>query len=78
MTKTFINNLSLYNFEKFRYYIKRVLSLSEILLTKKNKKDLRKTTDIKKSIDSYRFEKESLFIYLKVGQGSDIPALMSG
>ena len=65
----------LYKFEKFRYDIERVLSSSEILLTKKNKKGLEKTTDIKKSIGSYRFEEESLFIYLKTGQGSDVPAL---
>ena len=66
---------SLYNFEKFRYDVEKVLSMSEILMTKKNKKGLEKTTDIKKSIGSYRFEDESLFIYLKTGQGSDIPAL---
>lgn len=65
----------LYNFDKMRYDVKRVLSLSEILLTKKNKKGLEKTTDIKKSIGSYRFDEESLFIYLKTGQGSEVPAL---
>lgn len=65
----------LYNFEKIRYDMERVLSSSEILLTKKNKKGLEKTTDIKKSIGSYRFEGENLFIYLKTGQGSDVPAL---
>ena len=57
------------------YDIERVLSLPEILMTKKNKKGLEKTTDIKKSIGSYRFENESLFIHLKTGQGSDIAAL---
>jgi radical SAM-linked protein len=66
---------SLYNFEKFRYDVERVLSSAEILFTKKNKKGLEKTTDIKKSIGSYRFEKGSLFIHLKTGQGSEIPAL---
>ena len=65
----------LYNFENFRYDVEKVLSSSEILLTKKNKKGLEKTTDIKKSIGSHRFEEESLFIYLKTGQGSEIPAL---
>ena len=69
------NDKSLYNFEKFRYDVERVLSSSEILFTKKNKKGLEKTTDIKKSIGSHRFEEESLFIYLKTGQGSEIPAL---
>lgn len=66
---------SLYNFEKFRYDVEKVLSSSEIFITKKNKKGLEKTTDIKKSIGSHRFENESLFIYLKTGQGSEIPAL---
>ena len=51
------------------------MSSSEILITKKNKKGLEKTTDIKKSIGSYRFDEEGLFIYLKTGHGSDIPAL---
>ena len=66
---------SLYNFEKFRYDVERVLSSNEILITKKNKKGLEKTTDFKKSIGSYRFEENSLFIHLKTGQGSEIPAL---
>ena len=44
-------------------------------MTKINKKGLKKTTDIKKSIGSYRFEDKSLFIHLKTGQGSEIPAL---
>ena len=52
-----------------------VLLSPQILITKKNKKGIEKTTDFKKSIGSYRFENESLFIHLKVGQGSDIPAL---
>lgn len=69
------NEKTLYNFEKFRYDIEKVLSSSEILFTKKNKKGLEKTTDIKRSIGSYRFEKENLFIHLKTGQGSEIPAL---
>ena len=65
----------LYNFEKFMYDVNRVLSSDNILITKKNKKGLEKTTDFKKSIGSYRFDENSLFIYLKTGQGSDIPAL---
>ena len=65
----------LYNFEKFMYDVNRVLSSDSVLITKKNKKGLEKTTDFKKSIGSYRFDENSLFIYLKVGQGSDIPAL---
>lgn len=65
----------LYKTENFRYDVDKVLSSDSILITKKNKKGLEKTTDFKKSIGSYRFEDDSLFIYLKVGQGSDIPAL---
>ena len=72
------DNLStapLYKTEDFMYDVERVLSLPEILMTKKNKKGLEKTTDIKKSVGSYRFECDSLFIHLKTGQGSDVPAL---
>ena len=65
----------LYKTEKFMYDVEKVLSSDSILITKKNKKGLEKTTDFKKSIGSYRFENDSLFIYLKVGQGSDVPAL---
>ena len=65
----------LYNFEKIKYDIERVLSSDSILITKKNKKGLEKTTDFKKSIGSYRFTEDSLFIHLKTGQGSEIPAL---
>ena len=74
-TDVLSTNNPLYNFEDFRYDVEKVLSASEILLTKKNKRGLEKTTDIKKSIGSHRFEEESLFIYLKTGQGSEIPAL---
>ena len=66
---------ALYKTENFVYDVNRVLSSDCILITKKNKKGLEKTTDFKKSIGSYRFEEDSLFIYLKTGQGSDIPAL---
>ena len=65
----------LYNFEKFRYDVERVLSSDSVLITKKNKKGIEKTTDFKKSIGTYRFEENSLFIHLKTGQGSEIPAL---
>lgn len=61
-------NLLVYNTEK-------VLSQNEILVERKNKKGLVKTTDIKKSIGSHRFDGECLFIVLKTGQGSDVPAL---
>ncbi len=69
------NAESLYNFEKFRYDVDRVLSSEEVLITKKNKKGFEKTTDFKQSIGTHRFEENSLFIHLKTGQGSDIPAL---
>lgn len=64
-----------YDFEKFRADVEQVLTSDEILISKKNKKGIDKTTDFKKSIGSYRFENNSLFIYLKTGQGSEIPAL---
>ena len=69
------NENSLYNFEKFRYDVDKVLSCDEVLITKKNKKGFEKTTDFKKSIGTHRFEGDNLFICLKTGQGSDIPAL---
>ncbi len=65
----------LYKNEDFMYDVNKVLSSPEVLITKKNKKGFEKTTDYKKSIGSYRFEENNLFIYLKVGQGSDIPSL---
>ena len=65
----------LYDFEKLLYNTNKVLSSDEIYIEKKNKKGLIKKTNIKPSIKSYRFEDESLFIVLKSGQGTDIPAL---
>ena len=65
----------LYKFEEFVYDVDKVLSSNNILITKKNKKGFEKTIDFKKSIGTYRFENNSLFICLKTGQGSDIPAL---
>lgn len=70
-----IFNSDLYDFDKLIYNTDKVLSLDEILVEKKNKKGLVKTIDFKKSIGSYRFEDESLFIVLKTGSGSDIPSL---
>ena len=70
-----ILNPALYDFEKLVYNTEKVLSSDEILVTKKNKKGLEKTIDIRKSIGSHRFEDNSLFIVLKTGQGSDIPSL---
>ncbi len=65
----------LYKLDDIRYNIEKVLSSEEIYLTKKNKKGLEKTINIKKSINSYEFKDDCLFIVLKTGQGSDIPAV---
>ena len=46
-----------------------------LLLLQIWEKGFEKTTDFKKSIGTYKFENGNLFIYLKTGQGSDIPAL---
>jgi radical SAM-linked protein len=68
-------NKTLYDFENLKYNTNRVLSSEEIFIEKKNKKGLIKKINIKPSIKSYRFEDDYLFIILKTGQGSDIPAL---
>jgi len=62
-------------FATLSYNMNKVLSSEEILLTKKNKKGILKTTNIKSAIKSYDFKDDSLFIVLKTGQGGDIPAL---
>lgn len=61
---------TLHNFKSLSYNMNRVLSSDEILLTKKNKKGILKTTNIKPAIKSYRFCDESLFIVLKTGQSA--------
>ena len=63
------------NFEEFRALVEKVLSMDEILITKKTKKKQEKVVDFKNSIGAYRFDDKALFIHLKVGQGSEIPAL---
>ncbi len=63
------------NLKSFRYNCDMVLSREELLLTKKNKKGLLKTSNIKSSIKSYRFENDDLYLILKTGQGSEIPAV---
>lgn len=70
-----IFNKSLYDFKNLIYNTDRVLSSENIFVEKKNKKGLLKKTNIKQSIKSYRFDENSLFIVLKTGQNSDIPAL---
>ena len=64
-----------YDFEEFKKDVEKVLTSPEILISKKNKKGIEKTTDFKKSVGTYRFEGGNLYIFLKTGQGSDIPAL---
>lgn len=64
-----------YDFGEFIKDVERVLTSPEILISKKNKKGIEKTTDFKKSVGTHRFEGGSLYIFLKTGQGSDIPAL---
>lgn len=61
-------NETLHKFDDLSYNIDKVLSSEEILLKKKNKKGILKTTNIKPAIKSYRFEGKSLFIILKTGQ----------
>lgn len=73
--KVKIFNPALYDFEKLVYNTNRVLSSDEILIEKKNKKGLVKKINIRKSIGSFRFENDCLFIVLKTGQGSEIPPL---
>ena len=73
--KVKIFNKSLYDFEKLKYNVDRVLTSPEILIEKKTKKGLIKKINIKQSVKSYKFEEECLFIVLKTGQGTDIPAL---
>lgn len=62
-------------FNDFKNKVESLLLSPQILMTKKNKKGVEKTTDIKKSIGSHKFDNNKLYIYLKVGQGSDVPAL---
>ena len=73
--KVKIFNKNLYDFEKLKYNTDRVLTSPEIFIEKKTKKGLIKKIDIKPSIKSYKFEGECLFIVLKTGQRTDIPAL---
>ena len=61
--------------KSFMYNCDMVLSREEILLTKKNKKGLLKTSNIKSSIKSYAFKDDNLYLVLKTGQGSEIPAV---
>jgi len=66
---------NLYKMENIKYNIEEVFSSDEILITKKNKKGLEKTINIKNSIKSYRFENDCLFIVLRTGQQGEIPTV---
>ena len=72
--KPYIKSGANEDFESFKNDVENVLSMPEILITKKTKKKQDKVVDFKNSIGSYRFEDNALLIHLKVGQGSDIPA----
>lgn len=63
------------DFEEFKTQVEKVLAMNEILITKKTKKKQDKIVDFKHSIGAYKFNDNALFIHLKVGQGSEIPAL---
>ena len=63
------------DFETFKAQVEKVLAMDEILITKKTKKKQDKIVDFKNSIGAYRFENGVLYIHLKVGQGSEVPAL---
>ncbi len=64
---------NLYKINDIKYNIDKVCSSDEILITKKNKKGIDKTINIKNSIKSFRFEDNCLFIVLRTGQQSEIP-----
>ena len=65
----------LYKIEDLKYNLDKVFSLEEIIISKKNKKGLQKTINIKPSICSYKFEDNCLFIVLRTGQNSEIPTV---
>ena len=74
--KVEFSNLELYKIENIKYNMNKVCSSDEILITKKNKKGLEKTINIKNSVKSYRFdERNCLFIVLRTGQQSEIPTV---
>lgn len=67
-----VKNSNLYKFDDIKYNVEKVCSLDEIFIKKTNKKGIEKTINIKNSIQSYRFEENSLFIVLRTGQNDDI------
>ena len=71
--KISVFNEDIYDFETLKYNTDSVLSSEEIFIEKKNKKGLLKKINIKSSIQSYRYEDNSLFIVLKTGQNQTAP-----
>ena len=69
------NDKELYKIEDLKYNIDKVFSEEEVFISKKNKKGLHKTINIKPSVQSYELRDSSLFIVLRTGQNSDIPAV---
>lgn len=63
---------NLYKKENIKYNIEKVCSSDEVFIKKTNKKGIEKTINIKNSIQSYRFEEDSLFIVLRTGQNDEI------
>ncbi|MBQ9688444.1 DUF2344 domain-containing protein, partial [bacterium] len=68
-------NNDIHKFNDLKYNVENVLNSQEILLEKKNKKGILKTTNVKPSIKNYYFDENSLIIELKTGQSGEIPAL---
>ena len=66
---------SIYDFDKFVYNTIEVLNSDKILIGKKTKKGLDKTTDYKNSIGEYWFDSGNLFITLKSGKSTTVPPL---
>lgn len=66
---------NLYKIEELKYNLDKIFSSEEILISKKNKKGLNKTINIKPSIYSYKLENGSLFIILRTGQKDELPTV---
>ena len=65
----------LYDFKNLCYDVNEVLNSQNIFIEKRNKKGLLQKTDVRNAVKSHEFIGEALFIVLKSGQGSDIPAV---
>jgi len=65
----------LYKLENLKYNTDKVFSSEEVFISKKNKKGLLKTINIKPSVYSYKLDDESLFIVLRAGQNDEVPTV---